>query len=58
MRLLMRLSEEPMVRAFGWSLLHFVWEGAVVAGLLAVVLKVLSGRSSQVRYASRAARWC
>jgi GWxTD domain-containing protein len=50
MRLLMRLSEEPMVRAFGWSLLHFVWEGAVVAGLLAVVLKVLSGRSSQVRY--------
>jgi GWxTD domain-containing protein len=39
-----------MVRAFGWSLMHFVWEGAVVAGLLAVVLRVLRGRSAQLRY--------
>lgn len=50
MRFVMMLSEEPMVRAFGWSLLHFVWEGALVAGLLAVALKVMRGRSAQVRY--------
>jgi GWxTD domain-containing protein len=50
MRLLMLLSEERWVRALGWSLLHFVWEGAIVAGLLAVGLKLLSGRSAQVRY--------
>ncbi len=50
MKFLMLLSEEPLVNAFGWSLLHFVWEGAMVAGLLAVVLKLLSGRSAEVRY--------
>jgi GWxTD domain-containing protein len=44
------LVEQPLVRVFGWSLLHFVWEGSIVAGLLEVVLKLLSGRSPQVRY--------
>jgi GWxTD domain-containing protein len=43
-------SEHPLVRAFGWSLLHFIWEGAIVAVLLAVVLKLLSSRSPQPRY--------
>jgi GWxTD domain-containing protein len=44
------LAEQPLVRVFGWSLLHFVWQGAIVAGLLAVALRLLSGRSAQVRY--------
>lgn len=43
-------SEQPLVRAFGWSLLHFVWEGAVVAILLAAVLKLLHAQSPQLRY--------
>ncbi len=43
-------SEQPLVRAFGWSLLHFVWEGAIVAILLAIVLKLLRDRSPQLRY--------
>lgn len=43
-------SEHPLVRAFGWSLLHFIWEGTIVAILLAVLLKLLSGRSPQLRY--------
>ncbi len=43
-------SEQPLVRIFGWSLLHFVWEGAIVAALLAWVLRLLSGRSPQLRY--------
>jgi len=42
--------EQPLVRVFGWSLLHFVWQGAIVAGLLAIALRGLSGRSAQVRY--------
>ena len=25
-------AEQPLVRAFGWSLLHFVWQGAIIAG--------------------------
>ena len=43
-------SEQPLVRALGWSLLHFVWEGAIVAVLLALALKLLQGRSPQLRY--------
>ena len=43
-------SEQPLVRAFGWSLLHFVWQGAIIAVFLALVLKLLRGRSPQLRY--------
>jgi len=50
MRLLMQLSEAPWVRALGWSLLHFVWQGMIVAALLAVGLKLMRGRSAQARY--------
>jgi GWxTD domain-containing protein len=42
--------EQPLVRTFGWSLLHFIWEGAIAAVLLAFVLKLLNGRSPQLRY--------
>lgn len=47
---LILFSEHPLVRTFGWSLLHFIWEGAIVAISLAVLLKLLSGRSPQLRY--------
>lgn len=43
-------SEQPLLRIFGWSLLHFVWQGLIVAAFLACVLKMLSGRSPQLRY--------
>ncbi len=42
------LSPE-FVRMMGWALLHFVWQGAAVAALLAVVMAVC--RSAAVRYA-------
>jgi GWxTD domain-containing protein len=45
-----RFSEHPLVRVFGWSLLHFIWEGTIIAVFMAVVLKLLSGRSPQLRY--------
>ena len=44
------LFEQPLVRAFGWSLLHFVWQGFAVAAVLACVLKLLSRQSAQLRY--------
>ncbi len=50
MNSLFLFAEQPLVRAFGWSLLHFVWEGAIIAVLLALVLKLLRGRSPQLRY--------
>ena len=43
-------SEQPLVRAFGWSLLHFVWQGAIIAVFLALVFKLLRSRSPQLRY--------
>lgn len=51
MRFALLFWDERMVRALGWSLLHFLWQGAVVAALLAVALRVLRGHSARVRYA-------
>lgn len=47
----LKLSEMPLVHAFGWMLLHFVWQGLIVALLLALALKVLPLRRSRLRYA-------
>jgi GWxTD domain-containing protein len=40
----------PAAGALGWTLVHFIWEGAVVALVAAVVLWL--ARSSRVRYAA------
>jgi beta-lactamase regulating signal transducer with metallopeptidase domain len=42
--------EQPLIHAVGWSLLHFLWEGAIVALLLTCALRLLRRRSSQLRY--------
>ncbi|HEX9200042.1 MAG TPA: TonB family protein [Acidobacteriaceae bacterium] len=39
-----------LIHALGWTLLHFCWQGAIVAGVLWCVLALLGGRSSQARY--------
>jgi len=41
----------PLAQAIGWALLHLLWQGALVAGLLAAALALLSGRSANLRYA-------
>jgi TonB family protein len=38
--------------ALGWTLLHFCWQGAAVAALLACVLGIVGPRRSQLRYAA------
>lgn len=43
------LPTGPLVQAIGWALLHLVWQGALVAGLLAVALAFFPGRS-HLRY--------
>ena len=40
----------PLVERLGWGLLHFLWQGAVIAALLAVALRVLRNRSPNARY--------
>jgi GWxTD domain-containing protein len=41
----------PLAQALGWSLAHFVWEGVVLAVLLAVGLRLLRAAPAQWRYA-------
>jgi GWxTD domain-containing protein len=40
----------PLSAAIGWTLLHSIWEGALIAALLAAILAFT--RSSRVRYAA------
>ena len=35
----------------GWTLVHFVWQGAAIASITAILLGVLRSRSPQARYA-------
>ena len=43
------LSQE-IVQRLGWTLLHFVWQAAAVALLLAILLRVLRKTSANLRY--------
>lgn len=52
LQILSQIPGHPLVHALGWTLLHFLWQGALVAILLWCVLGALSGRSSQTRYAA------
>jgi hypothetical protein len=42
----------PLVTALGWDLIHFIWQGTFTAILLAGVLWILQGRSTNARYAT------
>jgi TonB family protein len=39
-----------LAHALGWTLLHFLWQGALIAAVLACILSLLSGRAPQPRY--------
>jgi beta-lactamase regulating signal transducer with metallopeptidase domain len=41
----------PLIEALGWTLLHFLWQGALGALILWVALVLLRSASPQVRYA-------
>ena len=41
----------PWIDVAGWTLVHFLWEGAAIALLALVALWVLRHRSPQARYA-------
>ncbi len=40
----------PVAVAFGWTLLHFVWQGALLTAVLAMVRAALRDSSAQARY--------
>ena len=44
-------ASEPLVQRLGWSLVHFVWQGAAVAALLTVTLFLVKAKRPTTRYA-------
>ncbi|WP_190242676.1 hypothetical protein [Hymenobacter lapidiphilus] len=55
MNWLEQMLPPALVRALGWTLLHSLWQGAVVALALAGLLLLLRRHSAQVRYRTAAA---
>ncbi|HKQ73274.1 MAG TPA: M56 family metallopeptidase [Blastocatellia bacterium] len=49
------LLTQPLVTALGWALIHFIWQGTFVAILLAGVLRMIRGMSTNARYATACA---
>jgi beta-lactamase regulating signal transducer with metallopeptidase domain len=45
----------PVAEAVGWALLHLIWQGTVVAAILAAVLALLDRRSANARYVASCA---
>ena len=50
MRFLESWVNSPLAQALGWTLLHSLWEGAIVSALLGTALLAL--RSARARYAA------
>ena len=44
------LLAKPIVQALGWALVHFIWQGALVAALYGVVSIFLRRRAANARY--------
>ncbi|SPE29682.1 Peptidase M56, BlaR1 [Candidatus Sulfopaludibacter sp. SbA6] len=51
MRFLEACIHTPLAKALGWSLMHFLWEGALVALALAVMLFLCGPAPARLRYA-------
>ena len=52
MSLLAAWIHTPFARALGWTLVHFLWEGALLGMVLAAALRVLRGEPARQRYAA------
>ena len=44
------IAHHPEAQAVGWALLHFVWQGALIGAISAVVLWLLRSTAADVRY--------
>ena len=44
------LLDRPVFQALGWTLIHFIWQGALIAGLFAVASVTLRRFSANARY--------
>ncbi|MEZ5057304.1 MAG: hypothetical protein R2879_09745 [Saprospiraceae bacterium] len=44
------LISEELIYAFGWTVIHSLWQGAMVALILGVIMIPLNKKSAQLRY--------
>ena len=51
MNTLVFLVRTPLAKALGWTLIHFLWEGALIAALAGVALLLCRPASARARYA-------
>ncbi|HEY2015945.1 MAG TPA: GWxTD domain-containing protein [Bryobacteraceae bacterium] len=51
MSILEAIIHAPLAKALGWSLVHFLWEGAVIALLLGLLLLLCGPAPAKLRYA-------
>jgi beta-lactamase regulating signal transducer with metallopeptidase domain/protein involved in polysaccharide export with SLBB domain len=49
------LFSEPIVQRLGWTLVHSLWQGVLIAAALAGVLRLLRAAPANVRYAASCA---
>ncbi|MBM4074525.1 MAG: hypothetical protein FJ267_02625 [Planctomycetes bacterium] len=52
---ILHVLKSPLIESLGWALVHFVWQGALLAGLIAMILFALKKSSSQTRYLAECA---
>jgi GWxTD domain-containing protein len=50
MNTLILLVRTPVAKALGWTLIHFLWEGALIAALIGVGLTLCRPASARTRY--------
>jgi tetratricopeptide (TPR) repeat protein len=50
MSIMTEIIAAPSVQRLGWALLHFLWQGAAVAALLAAVLRLRTRARAEARY--------
>ena len=50
MTLINSILSQGLIKAFGWTLIHSVWQGALIALIFALLLVVMRKFTSQSRY--------
>ncbi|MFK7906369.1 MAG: M56 family metallopeptidase [Chitinophagales bacterium] len=50
MNYLQNMFDESLVNAIGWTILHSIWQGAVVVVIVALLLSIFKNPSSKLKY--------
>ena len=52
------MLREPVIQAIGWALVHFFWQGTLIALIAAAALRALRHSAADVRYVVAAITLC